>query len=76
MAQNFTIAVFEGDGIGPEIMGPTVALLNQLSAVSSAYTFTFDMLPAGAAHYAKTGESLPAKSLSRAQVADARSDRE
>lgn len=71
MAQNFTIAVFEGDGIGPEIMGPTVALLNQLSSATSSYRLTFDTLPAGAAHYAKTGESLPAESLTRAQSADA-----
>ena len=71
MTQSFSIAVFEGDGIGPEIMIPTVALLNDLSAASSAYSFTFETLPAGATHYSKTGESLPAQSLSRAQAADA-----
>ncbi|SEV91068.1 3-isopropylmalate dehydrogenase [Cognatiyoonia koreensis] len=71
MAKNFEIAVFEGDGIGPEIMEPTVALLCDLAQASGAYDFTFLKLPAGAAHYAKTGESLPAASLASAQSADA-----
>ncbi len=71
MARNFDIAVFEGDGIGPEIMAPTVAVLEQLAAESDAYNLTFDAYPAGAAHYAKTGDSLPAASLEAAGKADA-----
>ena len=71
MAQSFHIAVFEGDGIGPEIMAPTLGLLQELSATSSTYRFDFETLPAGAAHYAKTGESLPHTSLERARAADA-----
>lgn len=71
MARNFDIAVFEGDGIGPEIMAPTVAVLQHLAAGSDAYDLSFTSLPAGAAHYAKTGESLPAVSLDTAGKADA-----
>lgn len=71
MAKDFSVAVFEGDGIGPEIMQPTVALLTMLSDASPDYTLSFESLPAGAAHYAKTGESLPAASLASARSADA-----
>ena len=71
MARNFDIAVFEGDGIGPEIMAPTIAILKQLSVGSSDYDLSFNVHPAGATHYAKTGESLPAASLEAAGKADA-----
>lgn len=71
MTQTFDIAVFEGDGIGPEIMGPTVELLSNLAQKSNGYDLRFSVLPAGAAHYAKTGESLPKASLDAAGKADA-----
>jgi 3-isopropylmalate dehydrogenase len=71
MARNFDIAVFEGDGIGPEIMAPTVAILQAIADLSPDYALSFTAHPAGAAHYAKTGESLPAASLDAAGKADA-----
>jgi len=71
MGQHFKIAVFEGDGIGPEITIPTVALLRQLAAATDAYDLSFQSLPAGAAHYAATGESLPTPSIEAARAADA-----
>lgn len=71
MTQSFEIAVFEGDGIGPEIMGPTVEILSQLSERAGDYHLAFRTAPAGAAHYAKTGESLPHKSMETARNADA-----
>ena len=71
MTQTYHIAVFEGDGIGPEITAPTVALLQELASTSTGYDLKFTTLPAGAGHYAKTGESLPAESLRVASEADA-----
>lgn len=71
MAQTFEIAVFEGDGIGPEIIEPTVKILRTLSDAAPGYTLDFTSAPAGAAHYAETGESLPAASLETARRADA-----
>ena len=71
MTENFSIAVFHGDGIGPEIMGPTVRILTRMSDASSAYSLTFKDAPAGAAHYAETGESLPDSSMETARNADA-----
>ena len=71
MATSFQIAVFDGDGIGPEITAPTVSLLQALASRTDSYDLTFETLPAGAAHYAKTGESLPQSSLDKAEAADA-----
>ncbi|SFR46214.1 isocitrate/isopropylmalate dehydrogenase family protein [Litoreibacter janthinus] len=71
MIKTFKIAVFDGDGIGPEIMRPTVALLESMASRSSAYSFEFETVPAGAAHYAQHGESLPEASLAIARGADA-----
>lgn len=71
MTRSFEVAVFDGDGIGPEIMGPTVAILQALADKSDTYDFAFTNLPAGAAHYAKTGDGLPAESLDIAGKADA-----
>ena len=70
MKSSFKVAVFEGDGIGPEITRPTVEILAALAA-RSGYRLSFDAVPAGAAHYAKTGESLPPASLDAARAADA-----
>jgi 3-isopropylmalate dehydrogenase len=66
----YKIAVFSGDGIGPEITCPTVEILQRM-ARSSGYELLFDSVPAGAEHYARTGESLPGASLETARTADA-----
>ncbi|SPH20727.1 3-isopropylmalate dehydrogenase [Ascidiaceihabitans donghaensis] len=71
MKHTFDIAVFEGDGIGPEITQPTVEILQKLAGQSDAYELTFKDAPAGAAHYAKTGASLPEASMDIARQSDA-----
>lgn len=71
MTKTFSIAVFHGDGIGPEIMAPTLEILQRISDASTAYTLRFQDAPAGAAHYARTGESLPETSMEAARNADA-----
>jgi len=71
MPRTFDIAVFEGDGIGPEITAPTLDLLTRIASQSADYALDFVAHPAGAAHYALTGESLPATSLAAAKKADA-----
>lgn len=70
---HYGIAAFEGDGIGPETLLPTVDILRRLASDSGDYSLRFETVPAGAAHYAKTGESLPASSM---QVARAYLDRQ
>jgi 3-isopropylmalate dehydrogenase len=69
MKSSFDIAVFDGDGIGPEIMRPTVDILRAL-ADSSSYDLLFANCRAGAAHYAQTGESLPTASMDIARKSD------
>lgn len=71
MNKTFSIAVFHGDGIGPEIMAPTLAILERMAEASGGYNFVFQTAPAGAAHYAATGESLPDKSMQIARDSDA-----
>ncbi len=70
MKTHFDIAVFQGDGIGPEIMAPTVGILSDLAS-TGGYALTFGDLPAGAAHYRDTGQSLPVASMEAARAADA-----
>lgn len=71
MTNIFNVAVFEGDGIGPEITAPTIALLDTLNRDTQSYQLKFQFYPAGAAHYAQTGESLPEASMQGARAADA-----
>lgn len=71
MPTTLNITVFEGDGIGPEIMTPTIELLKSLTKDAQSFQLDFQVHPAGAAHYAQTGESLPESSLQAAQAADA-----
>jgi 3-isopropylmalate dehydrogenase len=71
MTQTFEIAVFAGDGIGPEITTPTVQILGSLAKASGEYALSFIDAPAGAAHYAKTGDALPERSMQIARDADA-----
>lgn len=71
MSGNYEIAVFDGDGIGPEITEPTVKILKSMSEAAQSYDLRFTHAPAGATHYATTNESLPARSLEIARQADA-----
>ncbi|MEM6940271.1 MAG: isocitrate/isopropylmalate family dehydrogenase [Pseudomonadota bacterium] len=71
MKKDFTIAVFPGDGIGPEITVPTVDLLLEMSNAAKSYRLRVREAQAGAAHFAETGEALPEASLAAARQADA-----
>ena len=65
------ICVFDGDGIGPEIMAPTLRVLDALRTRFALPEFQFEHHPAGASHYFKTGEDLPEPSVEAARAADA-----
>lgn len=69
-ASQYRIAAFQGDGIGPEVMQPAMALL-QRAAGAHGVDLSFEMAPAGAAHYAAYGEALPPSSLDLARNTDA-----
>ncbi|MGO3677811.1 MAG: isocitrate/isopropylmalate family dehydrogenase, partial [Microbacteriaceae bacterium] len=55
MTRNYSVAVLPGDGIGPEVVG---AALTVLDAAEARYGFTTARAEyrAGAAHYRETGE--------------------
>lgn len=69
--QDLNIAVFEGDGVGPEVVAPTLALLQGMSDASSTYRLRFEFLPGGAGHFGRLGEALPEASIAAARGADA-----
>ena len=71
MSQTLEIAVFDGDGIGPEITAPTVRILSALSQQASEYALRFTPAEAGAAHFARSGEALPTRSMDIARRSDA-----
>ena len=71
MQKTFTIAVFDGDGIGPEVMAPTLEILRGVAGASPDYALAFESLPGGAGCYQDTGEALPEASISAARGADA-----
>lgn len=67
----YNIAVFDGDGIGPDVMAPTVALLELVASRIGGLKFGFENLKAGAGHFKETGISLPDESVAAARSADA-----
>ncbi len=71
MIPEFKVTVFKGDGIGPEIMEPTLDILQHLQNVSNKYSLLFSTADAGAAYYLETGQSLPAESVELARSSDA-----
>jgi len=60
------IAILPGDGIGPEIMGQAVKVLNVLGE-----KFEMESAPVGGAGYAAHGHPLPEGTLALAKAADA-----
>lgn len=68
MSAEFRIVVLPGDGIGPEVMAPTLELLN---SVSEGFSLSLEVYDAGASHYARTGESIPDSTLGACREADA-----
>jgi 3-isopropylmalate dehydrogenase len=66
----FSVAVIPGDGIGPEVIAPTLEVLD---AVGKKYDHTFNYveLLAGGQAIDKTGEPLPKETLERAKQCDA-----
>jgi 3-isopropylmalate dehydrogenase len=68
--RSLTVAVFRGDGIGPEVMTPCVALVDELVAAAGGLALDWQELPGGADSYRTTGEAMPAASLDAAAAAD------
>jgi 3-isopropylmalate dehydrogenase len=67
----FHIAILPGDGIGPEVMAPTIEILRHLEASAPSLKFRFTEAAAGAGHYAVTGKSMPESTVRLCEEADA-----
>jgi 3-isopropylmalate dehydrogenase len=67
----FHIAVLPGDGIGPEVMAPTLDILRRIEATTPSLQFRFTEGAAGANHYRETGKSMPETTIKLAEEADA-----
>jgi 3-isopropylmalate dehydrogenase len=67
----FHIAVLPGDGIGPEVMAPTLDILRRIEATTPSLQFRFIEGAAGANHYRETGKSMPETTIKLAEEADA-----
>jgi len=71
MLDGFHIAVLPGDGIGPEVTAPALAVLDKVAASTPGLKFRFTEAPAGAGHYRDTGKSMPASTIKLCEEADA-----
>src|SRR5271166_4534771 len=69
--RSFHIAVLAGDGIGPEVMAPALAVLEAAAALTPSLHLSFSTAPAGAGHYRDAGSSLPDTTIKMCERADA-----
>jgi 3-isopropylmalate dehydrogenase len=67
----FHIAVLPGDGIGTEVMAPTLDILRRIEATTPSLKFRFSEAAAGAVHYKETGKSMPDSTIRLCEEADA-----
>lgn len=68
---SFRIATLAGDGIGPEVTEPTVEILQSVAQQVGGFSLEFIVLDAGAAHYQKSGQSLPEEAMNIVRESDA-----
>lgn len=67
----FHIAVIPGDGIGPEIVGSCLQVLDVLHERLGGIGFNFRRLEGGAAHFQQTGCAFSEESMAECRKADA-----
>jgi 3-isopropylmalate dehydrogenase len=67
----FHIAVLPGDGIGEEVMGSAIEVLEAARKTVGGFSLDFENLPGGAGLYRDTGEAFSEENFRRAGEADA-----
>ena len=70
-APAYNVAVLAGDGIGPEVVHPTLSLLDDVVRQMGGFSLRYLPIDAGAGHFEKTGVSIPDASLAIAREVDA-----
>ena len=68
MKESYEIAVIHGDGIGPEVCGAAIEVLD---AALGKGVLSYRDYPAGAGHFLETGESFPKATEAACRKADA-----
>lgn len=66
----YKIAVIPGDGIGPEVVGEAIKVLDAV-AKKYEHTFNYEYLLAGGCAIDATGECLPFETVEKAKASDA-----
>ena len=69
--KQINIAVIAGDGIGPEVMGEAVKLLQAVAEKDGRFAFTFTDFPWGCEYYTKTGRMMPEDGMETLRQFDA-----
>lgn len=69
--RDFKVAVFPGDGIGVEIIDVCLKVLEKVEKKVGGFHLSFEILPAGVAHYLETGVDITDENMRKAGEADA-----
>ena len=69
--KTYRIAVIPGDGIGAEVIGSGVAVLQALAGRDGSFAFAFDAFDWGSDYYRKHGVMMPADGLAQIRGHDA-----
>ncbi|MEM7429003.1 MAG: isocitrate/isopropylmalate family dehydrogenase [Pseudomonadota bacterium] len=68
---SFSIAVVEGDGIGPDVIGATIAVMEAARARVGGFELRYENHDAGAGYYAEHGQDMAPGAEDAVQEADA-----
>jgi tartrate dehydrogenase/decarboxylase/D-malate dehydrogenase len=69
--KEYRMAVIAGDGIGPEVIGEGIKVLNRVAELDGSFRFHFDSFPWGCEYYLKTGEMMPENGIETLRGYDA-----
>lgn len=69
--RSYHLAILPGDGIGPEVVNASLAVLRAVESRLNGVTFATEELSVGAGEYLKNGDPLPPATLEKMKQADA-----
>ena len=69
--KNYKIAVIAGDGIGPEVIGEGVRVLEHVAKLDGGFKFEFTHFPWGCDYYLQTGKMMPDDAIETLKQYDA-----
>ena len=69
--KNYKIAVIAGDGIGPEVIGEGVRVLEHVGELDGGFKFEFTHFPWGCDYYLQTGKMMPDDAIETLKQYDA-----